>query len=440
MITLKLHLLSIFTLLFLTISLTDSYAQSIEDYAQDNYIRYDDFIYNDSVKTVLLHNTSSELSYPIIALNSDDKLELSFDDLGRGYKNYFYTVVHCDAKWVPSDLAQNEYLEGFPEDEIFDFKYSANTDIPYTHYTVMFPNENMYVSLSGNYIIMVYELNNKERPIFTKRFIVYENDVSISMNVKRATDVNESYYRQEVDFKINHEGYDIQDPFQSLNIVLMQNYRWDNAITGLDPIFIKDTELNYDYNNSTNVFDANNEFRSFDIKSTQYQTIRVADIYYDKKDGLEHVNLLDDQVRSYRKYYSQDDINGNFLIKRNGSTDSDIQADYVKVKFNLPYTPAFKNGSLYIFGKFSDWKFREELKMDYDTTNLKYTKEVLLKQGYYDYMYCFVKDGAKNKGDLSVIEGSHYETENEYIILVYHRRVNDHFDRIIGYAKARNRD
>ncbi|MDF1673975.1 MAG: DUF5103 domain-containing protein, partial [Vicingaceae bacterium] len=62
------------------------------------------------------------------------------------------------------------------------------------------------------------------------------------------------------------------------------------------------------------------------------------------------------------------------------------------------------------------------------------------KQGYYNYAYCFVKDGSKNTGDISVIEGSHYEAENEYSILVYHRGVNDYYDKLVGFATARNRE
>lgn len=409
-----------------------------DDYVVENFMRFDDFIYDDSIKSVLLYNTISELNYPIISLNSGEKIKLSFDDFRRDNKTYNYTVIHCNGNWEPSDLEKNEYINGFFEDEIFDYNYSTNTDINYTHYNVIFPNENMNITKSGNYILKVYNVNDEDHPIITKRFMVFENNVAISMNIKRATDVNESYFRQEVDFKINHDGYDVKDPFGRLNVVLMQNYRWDNAITGLKPKFINDTELNYDYNNGENVFDANNEFRSFDIKSIKYQTIRIKKIQYEQHDKLEHVYILNDEKRSFKQYYSQPDLNGNFLIKKNEGSDSEIDADYVKVHFTLPCSPPLRDGNLYLFGKFSDWKFKEELKLDYDTLNLQYTKEVLLKQGYYDYMYCFVKDGSKNTGDLSVIEGSHYETKNEYSILVYHRELNDNYDRLVGFATATN--
>ncbi len=428
----------ILSIIFMLCSSSKFIDKNDDDYAVENYIRYDDYTYDDSIKSVLLFNTRSEMSYPIITLNGGEIIKLSFDDLRRENSVYNYTVIHCNANWEPSELEQNEYIEGFFEDEIFDFRYSNNTDLYYTHYNVTFPNENMKLTKSGNYIVKVYKVNDATHPIFTKRFMVFESNVAITMNIKRATDVNESYYRQEIDFKINHEGYDIKDPFGRLNVVLMQNYRWDNAITGLKPKFINDTELNYDYNNSENAFDANNEFREFDIKSIKYQTIRVKKIQFEIEDQLQHIYLLDDERRSFKQYYSQPDLNGNFLIKRNEGQDSEIEADYVKVHFKLPYTPPLKDGNLYLFGKFCDWKFKEELKLDYDTANLQYTKVVLLKQGYYNYQYCFVKDGSKNTGDISVVEGSHYETKNEYSILVYHRELNDNYDRLVGFATGTN--
>jgi hypothetical protein len=409
-----------------------------EDYAVENHIRYEDYIYDDSIKTVLLHHLTSQMSYPIFNIKGNESIQLSFDDLRRESSIYNYTVIHCDANWEPSDLEQNEYLEGFFEDEIFNFEFSSNTDVYYTHYELTFPNENMRLTKSGNYVLMVSKINDKKHPVLTKRFMVYENQVSISMDIKRATDVNESYFRQEVDFKINHNDYDLKDPFGRLNVVLMQNYRWDNAITGLQPKYIKDTELNYDFNNGENVFDANNEFRAFDLKSLRYNTIRVKEIKFNIFDKLQHVYLLNDERRSFKQYSSITDLNGNFLIKRNEGEHSEIEADYVKVHFTLPYSPPLKDGNLYLFGKFCDWKFNEELKLAYDTIHQQYTKEVLLKQGYYNYLYCFVKDGSKNTGDISVVEGSHYETKNNYSILVYYRQINDNFDRLVGFTSASN--
>ena len=403
-----------------------------DEYANDNFLRYDDYTYDDSIKSVLLYNKRSTLSYPILPLEGNEVLQLSFDDLRRTSKIYFYQISHCNANWTPSDLMKNEYINGFTESEITDYKYAFSTDIYYTHYKVSFPNSELQLTKSGNYIVSVYEENNPETPILTKRFMVYENQIDIDINVHRATNVNEQFHRQEVDFKITHENYDIPNPFQNLNVVLMQNHRWDNAIIGLKPKFINGNVLNYDYENG-NVFDGGNEYRDFDLKSIKYQTLNIKRIQFNQEDKINHAYLIDAESRAYKQYLSKPDINGNFLIKQNEAVDNDIDGEYVKVHFTLNEDNPLPNGNLYLFGKFSDWKFKEDLKLEYDSLTNQYHKEVLLKQGYYNYMYCFVGDKSKNKGDLSIIEGSHAETENDYSILVYHRKIQDNYDRLIGY-------
>lgn len=402
-----------------------------DDYFDPSFTRYDDYTYDKNIKSVLLYNAANEMSYPFLALNSGQRLKLSFDELSYDFKTYSYDIIHCNANWQPSQLLKNEYLQNFQEVYLENYNLSTNTDVKYTNYSLLFPNENVKFLVSGNYVLTVYEEGNKEKPVLTKRFIVYENKVSVNTNVKEATNVLDKYYKQEIDFTINHEGYSITDAFKNINVVILQNYRWDNAITGLKPRFIRDNVLDYDYNKE-NTFYGINEFRNFDVKSTLYQTLRVERIQYNNIEGLDYVYLLEDESRSYKQYTNQDDLNGNFLIKKNNAENSSYEADYVRVHFKLPYSPPLNDGKLYLFGKFTDWKFKEDFKLNYDTIGQAYFTDVLLKQGYYDYMYCFVEDGKKNVGDLSIIEGTHQQTINDYIILVYHKHPFENFDRIIG--------
>ncbi len=44
-----------------------------------------------------------------------------------------------------------------------------------------------------------------------------------------------------------------------------------------------------------------------------------------------------------------------------------------------------------------------------------------------------LKDG-DNEGVASLFEGSHYETENDYMVIVYYRNPRERYDRIIGTA------
>jgi hypothetical protein len=58
-----------------------------------------------------------------------------------------------------------------------------------------------------------------------------------------------------------------------------------------------------------------------------------------------------------------------------------------------------------------------------------------MKQGYYNYEYAFLKDGTTD-GTASYFEGSHYETENDYMILIYYRNPQDRYDRLMGMGMA----
>ena len=54
-----------------------------------------DRVYNDKIKSVKLHRTEWNLSYPVIKLNSDEKLILHFDLLGNDIRDlllYLYSL------------------------------------------------------------------------------------------------------------------------------------------------------------------------------------------------------------------------------------------------------------------------------------------------------------------------------------------------------------
>ena len=413
-------------------NITSNKTDSVDDYIETNYLRFDDYTYNNKIKSVQFFNTKNIMSYPIMSLDGGDKLKLMFDDLDMDLKYYHYTIIHCNANWQPSDLVQKQYLAGNFDDDIKNYKYSLSSGTQYINYSIEFPNEFITPLVSGNYILKVYNGYNSDEVVITRRFLVVNNKVEIKPTVKEATNVTERFARQEVDFTVNHQNTPILNPYDNIKVVLMQNYRWDNAITGLVPRYINGTLLDYNYEEE-NVFDGSNEFRNFDIKSLISQTINIKRIQYEEKDKLLHVYINDDENRSFKRYLSMPDLNGNYLIKKDESlTDSDIEAIYVKVHFSLKQYPALKEGSVYIFGKLTDWKFKEEFKMKYDTLNNVYEQDVLLKQGYYNYMYCVVKDGAKNKGDLTQYEGTYFETENDYTILVYYRNPVLYYDELIG--------
>ena len=414
-----------------TVEINKTNIQEIE--IEKRAITYRDQTFNPNIKTVLCHQSNNQLSLAIINLHSSNKILISFDDLDADRKDYYYTIVHCNADWTESDLIQSEYIDGFNEEHISNYEFSFNTIQKYTHYQFEFPSENMKPSLSGNYIFKIYD-NNKNN-VICKRFMVLDTKLQIDANIRRATLVNNRKYKHEVDFIIKHPNLIIADPFTDIKVHIKQNNMDHNSITDLTPQFIKNDELIYDYEYE-NTFWGNNEFRHFDFKSLRYQSEKIRTINFDST--YNHIYLFDDKKRPFDRYSINPDINGKFIIESQEAWKSTNEADYAFVHFTLP-SDKITYAELYVFGKFSDWEFKNDFKLEYNPNNKKYEGSIYLKQGYYNYHYA-LNDTNTNHIDIKSIEGTHYQTRNDYYIYVYYRGVGDRYDRLIGFAKSSSKE
>lgn len=381
------------------------------------------------IKTVQLYVDPIILSDPVIPLRGASQLHLEFDDLEGDKKNYYYTIIHCNFDWTPSDLSSFDYIDGFREQDLNDFSFSFNTKQAYTHYNLLFPNENMKPSKSGNYILKVYLDNDPGHVVLTRRFIVVENKVQINSQVHSPVDNRYTNTYQEVDFIVNYNGISISNPINDVRVLVMQNFRWDNAITDLQPVFMKPGELEYTYD-LKNAFPAGKEFRYFDTRSIRYHTERVNDIVSDavKTD----VFLTPDISRSDQQYLYHKDIDGKFIPGIVEGFNQQVEPDYTWVNFNLPFDYPLGGTSLFLLGKFTDWELKDEFQLRYNPDHHNYTARVFLKQGYYEYeMVTAEKDATTSDHDL--LEGDSYETENQYQVFVYLRPFGSRYDEVIAY-------
>ncbi len=392
---------------------------------------FKDTIYNKSIKTVQIYKNGNSQNQPIIRLNYGEEIVLSFDEISDEIKDYYYDFIHCDAKWRATDLSQNEYLEGFFDNQITDYKYSFNTFHHYIHYTIVFPNNDVNLKLSGNYVINIYKDYNKDSIMLTRRFFIVDQTITFDAQIKKP--IMSEYFEkgQQIYFKINHGNYRIFDPHNDIKILIRQNGRWDNAITNIKPLFISNNELDYRYHDK-NIFMGGSEYRYFSIKSMRYQSEFIKNIEY--RLPYYYVELFDDKPRTFNRYFFNDDINGKYMIDVQEGTNSETDADYVYVSFSLPYDAPFVDGNLYIFGALTNWEFSDYNNMQYNFEKKAYEKTLLLKQGYYNYQYAFVLKGSKI-ADIELIEGSHHQTENDYEIFVYHQKPGSRYTELIGYKK-----
>ena len=401
------------------------------DYYSADYLRFDNYVYQKYIKSVDLSQVGFDLSDPIITLNTNEHFIVGFDDLQASFKQYYYQIQHCTADWQKSDLLMNEYMEGLEEEQVEKYEPSFNTRTPYTHYEFEFPSDRLIIKKSGNYILRAYSRDQKGNEInaFTRRFLVVDPKVAITANIGRAGTSEDYETKQEVDFKITTNGYRIDAPYQDIKVVILQNWRWDNALTDLKPYMVRNDILDYNFDNGTNLFDGINEFRRFDLKSIKMLSEKIREITHD--DTMFYPKLWESQKRTFKEYILDDDINGKFLLKNDDGSPVSNTGEYATVKFFLPFDAPIVEGNLYVAGGFYCWQYTPENRMDYNYRRKGYEANILFKQGYYNYLYVMLPHNSK-VGDATWVEGNHSQTRNNYTILVYHRQKGELYDELIA--------
>lgn len=401
------------------------------DFYSDNYLRNDDHVYQKYIQAVEISRVGFDLADPVITLGSDEQFHVVFDDLHRNFNQYYYKVQHCNAEWQKSEIWPNEYLEGNEEEQVENYEPSFNTRTTYTHYDFVFPNDRFILKKSGNYILRVYSRDQSGNEInaFTRKFLVVDPKVSISATIGRAGTSDDYETKQEVDFTVNTAGFRIDAPYQDIKVVILQNWRWDIALTNLKPYMVRNDVLDYSFNNGTNLFDGNNEFRRFDLTSIKFLSEKVREITFN--DTMFFAKLWESEKRTFKEYTVDDDINGKFLLKTTDEPNVSNEGEYAIVKFFLAFDAPIVEGNLYIAGGFNCWQYTPENKMNYNYRRKGYEANILFKQGYYNYLYVMLPNNSK-AGDATWVEGNHSQTRNNYTILVYHRSRGELYDELIG--------
>lgn len=388
--------------------------------------------YHDEVQTVLLHPKGFELDKPVIYLdNMIEQMHLQFDILADEAPYLYYTLVHCDNKWQPTDLPKNDYLAGFFQEEIDKFTFSVNTFVNYVHYDLLFPTTNMMPKLSGNYLLVVTG-ENPDDIYFTRRFYVVENIARINATIPRYPfDMNLGINKQEVDLDIVYPDIFNSRADQYASVTIQQNGRWDNAAFGLKPTFVYPEKISY-INNEKTVFESGNQYLRINTSNFDNRPEKTRSVYREENGYV--VTLFEDTKRSTHIYDKDEDLFGEkYIYLERDNFDATNEADYAQVDFFLSWPLYMIGKDVYIMGAITDWKLDDNAKMEYDPERRGYKKSLLLKQGYYDYMYA-VKDNASGITSVAPVNGDFWETNNMYHVFVYLFDPIENYDKLIGYT------
>lgn len=395
-----------------------------------------DHIYRENIQSVRLYKQGNQLTFPIINLSGNEKLELHFDDLDADVKNYYYTYQLCNYDWTPANVMSMEYLSGFSQNRISDYKFSSVALTRYTHYRLLLPQPGSMPKKAGNYLLKVYLNGDTTQLAFTRRMMVVNQSAAISGNITQATTPQFFNQYQKLVFNVNLKGMQNFNHQQQLRVVLLQNNRWDNAMMNVTPTFVRGNVLEYN-SESVGVFPAGKEWRWLDIRDFHLQSDRVASADYNKNST--NIYLRADKSWEGQPYMFYPDLNGMSNIQAVRGIDPSYEGDYATVYFS--FYPAdgkeLPGREIFLYGQLTNYDLSDRYRLNYNSEKGLYETHLLLKQGYYDYTYLTQDYGRPPQ--TSTVDGNYYETENVYTILVYYRPFGGRADELIGVSTVNSR-
>jgi hypothetical protein len=317
-------------------------------------------------------------------------------------------------------------MSGFQNRFVDDFASSFNTTMNYVNYRLLLPNQDIALRVSGNYAVQIFP-ENSNIPVLCACFSVVEKKTDIAMEVTPRTDRGMNNFFQQVNMTLTYDNTEVRRPMQDLLVYVRQNNRTDNQAALVRPLRMLRNQLVFEHIPAL-IFDAGNEYRAFEMTTRRANGLNIQEIKF--YSPYFHVFLFPDRIRANRPYSFSQDINGRVFIRTLSGDDADTMADYYIVHFFLPCETPFPD-NVYILSEAFNNILDERSKMEYDSKEGGYVKSVLLKEGYYNYMYLTRQD-AQSPGSTASIEGNFFQTENEYQVLVYFRRPGDRYDQLIG--------
>lgn len=386
-----------------------------------------DGIFAPGFKSLQVRVEGNPLAPPVINMYTPDRIIVEFDEMAEEPRYLRYRLLHCNSDWRPSQLVETEYLDGFNQADIDNYALSESTLAHYVHYLLAVPDEDMRPTVSGNYLVQVFDEDNPDEVLLQTRFMLNENTASMTSSVTSRTDTDYNNRHQQISLDAGLDGTDVSDPFNDLRLVVVQNGRPDTRRVIDKPLRIGNRSAVYEHLASL-IFPAGNEYRRFEMVNVHYPGLGID--HYDFAEPYYHAIIDTDKIRANDRYEYDEDQSGRYFIREFNSNYPAVDADYIITHFTLE-SPEMPGMEVYLDGDFVQRRRDADSRMVYDRNRGAYVKTMLLKQGLYNYQYLTYPAG---ESATAAIEGDKYETVNEYLMLLYHRPPMSRHDRLIGAA------
>ena len=400
--------------------------------------RQPDRVFMPSIESVKLHPYGDPVSYPILALNSDQRLELGFDDLDAGVKTYYYSIELCNSDWTPVAMSPFDYMKGFSRVRINTYRNSSGTLTRYTHYQAVLPDRNCTPTKAGNYMLRVFLDGDTSRLAFTRRFLVVDNRLPPAAQVLQPMSQSRNLTHHRLQVQVNTRGLDVRYPQQQVRLVVLQNNRWDNALQLSNPTFMRQELLQY-VSEGEMLMPAVKEWRWVNLRSFRLLGDRVG--YQRNSDSGFALFVQEEHPRLANQYFFFTDINGMWVNETIENVSPLWNADYASVSFRFrpPGDKPYTGQELYVFGEMTGYGMNRAARMAFDPEEGVYRTTLRLKQGYYNYYYATRAIGGNGPFLTDLTENNSWETENRYTVLLYYRELGGRYDQLLGITQLDSR-
>lgn len=393
-------------------------------------INTDTAIFDSRFQTLTVQVEDAFMMPDVVRLGTNDRLIISFDEIGDDYSELRYRLVHCNADWQPSRLQESEFVDGFNEGIVEDYAFSTNTYVHYVNYRIVFPNEQVVPLVSGNYLLQVFPQDEPSQTLLQARVAVAETAVTVTPRATSRTDRGFNTEYQQVEFTINQSAFPVGNPYQDLAVTVEQNRTPESMRTVSHPMRVEGNSIVFSHDQNL-IFNASNEFRRFETVRVDLPGMHTDSVTWGGTNY--HAWLTADEPRYESSYIYDSTQQGRFMIDEYYASDPSLGADYVTVHFTLQM-PEMPGYDIFVDGDLTRHSRDARYRMAYDHSDGAYHLQLPLKQGSYNYQYVMRPPGGKTPASPSPIEGDKYETRNEYLIKVFHRPPGARADRLIGFA------
>ncbi len=379
-----------------------------------------------SIKSVQLYRKGFEGNLPIIELESGQQLVLEFDELASVSGQYRISFSHHNKNWQESGLPEPWIFDGINELFVRGGTPNQQYKPDYFHYKLEFPNRDLNFSVSGHYLLHVFDYQSGTE-LFSLPFFVTEAEGELQ--IRSETLFNQGDDGSAIDQLFGRYSYPefVEFPRFDLSYAFIQNRFWRQSRNAGQISFTDDglTEFHLSRENS---FAANFEFSALDLTQLSLQNPQIFN--FEPAKTPQRVTLKDDFLNFLADPKPQ-------FNSESGLPKNKPSARYTEVIFRLNTGNRLNNSErVYLLGDFNQWTISERDELQFNPDLNVHQTSSLIKEGRYSYKYVTLENGNINALRLS---DSLTKRDQEYIGFVYYRDPQYQYDRLLSTKQVNAR-